>query len=285
MSENNKLDKNGVGISTMQASRARNRTVMLSSDVTGQMRALIQGDTSEPEKEEDSPVNHGFLSPSSIGQIYNSDDDADDTATGIHNSMQEIIGVDYSPKKLDIEFPQSRRMKTEVQERSVSPAMHDIRKSKELLAGNICATGASTLTHAVSSFDTEREQLAKARVGFKKSRILGFLISFDKDEHGEILEVREGRSIVSSKLVEQSDILLVDDDSVSNPHAVIKADKKGNIMLLDQLSESGSAVIRAGTAAEIDAVGTAIELRQGDIIRFGARYFIFCAVPKIAIQD
>lgn len=290
MSEKNKLGKNGLDASPLQTSRARNRTVMLSSDITGQMRSIIQGDGSEPADEEfevkDSRLNGGFMAPSNFGQMFAGSEDGDqDTATDLHQSLNVGGAVDYQPNKLDIAFPHTTRQRTEVQERVVPSQMHDIRKSKELLAGNICATEASTLTHTMTSFDAEREHLAKVRSGFKKARILGFLISFDKDEHGEILEVREGRSIITSKFVDQSDILLIEDDSVSNPHAVIKADKKGNIMLLDQLSETGSSVIRSGQPKEIDAIGTPVDLKQGDIIRFGSRYFIFCAVPKIAIQD
>lgn len=288
MNEKDKLGKNGIEPSPLQASRARNRTVMLSSDVTGQMRALIQGGNTDNVEEEENSPNSGFVAPTNFGKGFGvPSNGGGDTVTELHTAPVQTHGQSFESNHLDIDFPSvNRRNKTEMQERPVSTTMHDIRKSKELLAGNVCATEAShSLNNAVTSFDHEREQLTKARIGFKKSRIFGFLISFDQDENGEILEVREGRSIVTSRFLEQADILLVEDSSVSNPHAVIKADKKGNIMLLDQLSEMGSGVIRSGQSSEIDAVGNPVDLKQGDIVRFGSRYFIYCAVPKIAIQD
>ncbi len=280
----------------MMASRARNRTVMLSSDMTGQVRSMIQdqGDAVEPddlESPSENPTNeNGFLSPSYLNSFK--DTSSFEKALGKEEVRvkTELIGNDLRQSVSGTRIEDGKfgalSRGTDNYDRPIPASVKDILNTKEFSRGKVASTESSTLNHHTpTSFDAQREVLSKSREGFRKSRILGFFISFDLDEHGEIVEIREGRSIISSKYMDQSDMLFIDDDSISNPHAVIKADKKGNILLLDQLSEAGSSVIRSGHSEEIDAVGTPVELRQGDIIRLGSRYFVFCAVPKIAIQD
>jgi len=109
------------------------------------------------------------------------------------------------------------------------------------------------------------------------SLLLGFMVSFDTDPYGEAFELREGRTIISSDLPRNGGrVVLIEDPSVASMHAVIKADAD-KIILLDQLSECSTVVIRQGQE-DLELSGDREELTNGDIVKFGDRSFKICLV-------
>lgn len=113
------------------------------------------------------------------------------------------------------------------------------------------------------------------------TKIVGFLVSMDKDKNGEVYEIRAGRWVLTSRPTDHGDYILIDDESISPLHAIIRATKDGKIQVLDQLSEHGSGVISVGSDEEEDAAGSTVTVAHGDTIRFGNRFFTVCMIPAI----
>ena len=113
------------------------------------------------------------------------------------------------------------------------------------------------------------------------TKIVGFLVSMDKDKNGEVYEIRAGRWVLTSRPTDHGDYILINDESISPLHAIIRATKDGKIQVLDQLSEHGSGVISVGSDEEEDAAGSTVTVEHGDTVRFGARYFTVCMIPAI----
>jgi pSer/pThr/pTyr-binding forkhead associated (FHA) protein len=61
-------------------------------------------------------------------------------------------------------------------------------------------------------------------------------------------------------------------------HAVLKAEGNGTLILLDQLSESGT-FVRAQGGEEQQLSGDRAILKHGDMVRFGSRSF------KVSLLD
>jgi pSer/pThr/pTyr-binding forkhead associated (FHA) protein len=114
-----------------------------------------------------------------------------------------------------------------------------------------------------------------------KSRIVGFFISFDKLENGEVFEIRVGRWLLTSRTTDHGDNILIDDESVSPLHAIVRATSEGKLQVLDQLSEFGTGVTRVGSSNEDEVAGAMVNLSHGDKVRFGKRHFVVCIVPKV----
>ena len=112
------------------------------------------------------------------------------------------------------------------------------------------------------------------------SKVVGFLVSYDKDAHGEVYEVRAGRWLLTSRPTDHGDYILVNDESISPLHAIVRATKEGKIQVLDQLSEFGTGVIRAGAEQEEEVAGAMVGVDHGDSIRFGERFFVVVTIPK-----
>lgn len=190
MDDSTKKDKEGGSSEeSSEATRARNRTVMLSRDVTGQVRARLQpGEASRSQGEQ------GDQNP----------------------SMRRLAKVPSHGQK-------------------IAPT--------------------------------------------KRTPIMGFLVSYDVDEVGEVTPLHTGRLIVSSEEVGSGNHLLVQDESVSPMHAIIRVNSQGEIQVLDQLSENGTTIRRA-TGEVVELSGDKAAVFHGDVISFGNRKFHICLVKR-----
>jgi hypothetical protein len=111
------------------------------------------------------------------------------------------------------------------------------------------------------------------------SPVVGFLVSFDNDPNGEIIPVRRGRSIITSRVLEPSpgiNLILINDSSISPGHAILRTTGKDSLQIIDQLSDLGTAVIRDFNGTEEDISQAASELFHGEILRIGKRIFSIC---------
>lgn len=108
--------------------------------------------------------------------------------------------------------------------------------------------------------------------------LVGFLVSFDYDPSGSYLELRAGRLIVSAQPDPGSNCLVLNHESVSPSHAVMRVAAGGAIQVLDQLSESGTRIRKADSGEEILLSGEKAVLSHGDVVSFGDRNFHVCLV-------
>jgi len=125
------------------------------------------------------------------------------------------------------------------------------------------------------------DSVGRSAVKAPSSKIVGFLISFDKVEFGEVYEIRSGRFMLSSRSAGQDDYIIIQDESISALHAIIRATDDGKIQILDQLSEFGTGVIPVGKTAEDNVSGSMVSVKHGDTVRFGKRTFLVCTVPPV----
>jgi hypothetical protein len=333
MSFNDKK-KSGLDASDFQdtvfASRARNRTVMLTPEVTDQVRALLQTpENIRPQVEEDNDEgsnSYSTLETTSPATGYNYN------PTLVFDKRPQTFESDFTPvkdfsgfKDESITTPQPRNTR-ESGKISTQAATQPVKEDQSGTRTNLKTQGkdvtqtyfnnyqaerGGTLsttrdsrpelhkpmiseavfhpskTKAHATFNEERNVLAKetAKRHHSTSRIIGFLVSFDESEGGEVHELRVGRWLVSSNNVNQKDTIIVEDDSISPLHAVVKVFDKGDVQILDQLSESGTGVLKQGSMNEEDASDGVILITHGDVVRFGKRYYVYCAVPRIQIHD
>lgn len=112
-------------------------------------------------------------------------------------------------------------------------------------------------------------------------KVIGFLVSFDSDENGECFDIRSGRLLITCRPTDQGDYILIDHPTVSPLHAIIRATKEGKVEVLDQLSEYGTGIIRAGEPAEVEVAGSRTQIQHGDVLRFGERRFVVCLIPAV----
>ena len=96
-----------------------------------------------------------------------------------------------------------------------------------------------------------------------QSNLFGWFVGFEKPQ-GESFEIREGKFFVSKSSLKKTD-LIIDEDSISTPHAMIT---EIGFQIQDLMSEQGVYIKRAG-----DSTYQLIEdievVENGDWIRFG----------------
>ncbi|WKZ56428.1 MAG: FHA domain-containing protein [Bdellovibrionota bacterium] len=210
------------------ASRARNRTVMLTPEITGQVRARL--------------------------------------AQEAEHHAQPAIGIPMPPSSASTGFetPRQTGMGSPVSRRAPEPPAQ-------------MAYSQPPHPHAAAS------AVAAQRPGItwvKETKVVGFLVSYDGNPNGEVFELRVGRMMVTSRAQGETNVLLIDDESVSPMHAIVRIGERGDIQVLDQLSEYGTKIRRAGSSEEEHLSGDKADITHGDVIKFGARSFYVCLVPR-----
>lgn len=185
-----------------EASRARNRTVMLTPDITGQVRARLQQELGSTEGD--------FVTPTT--------------------SQVRPPRVDQQPR----------------------PAL-----------------GAPQ-----GGFETPAVKQQP------KTALVGFLVSFDNGPIGEYFELRTGRIIITSEQGGSGNSLVINHETISPMHAILRVSQSGEIQVLDQLSEHGTSIRRSGTQEDESLSGDKSALEHGDIVRFGQRSFVVCVVQR-----
>ena len=260
------------------SSRARNQTVMLSPELTGQVRSMLnkgEGQQNpDPLSELLPPL--GWDRPQQPSVVPSSG-----SSSASHPSARHSSGGDYG-SNLSHESDLSAGSK-----KPTGKLRSGSNPTPESTAGSSSSHPSFTLNPNVArstpshAGQTMVANVHRAPERSPKSRIVGFFISFDKIENGEVFEIRVGRWLLTSRTTDHGDNILIDDESVSPLHAIVRATSEGKVQVLDQLSEFGTGVTRVGSSQEDEVAGAMVNLSHGDRVRFGKRHFVVCIVPKV----
>ena len=255
------------------ASRARNRTVLLTPETVGQVRAQMTDEGSDPLNDLLPPVN------SWEGEERETTPPAGFTrgSGGFERpAVEEVAAEDTRPQ---------------FEARGRGPAAARASGTFGFRPGAAYPTPGGPSRKAPTGSErrpapvvAEEERSFRPVKAKPKSRIVGFLISFEADQNGEVFEIRQGRYILTSRPIEHGDYILVDDETISPMHAVVRATADGKVQILDQLSEHGTGVLRSGTEAEEEVMGSTVVVQHGDVLRFGKRKFVVCLIPTVVTE-
>ncbi len=202
-----------------EGSRARNRTVMLTPDVTSQVRTRLAQELSD-DASATAPSRGGFETP-----------------------VRGQFGAAGSRSGADAGRP------------------------------------TPVLAHTNAPAAAPAAETAEGVYWAKESPIVGFLVAYDRNENGEVFELRSGRIMVTTSSRGEENAMVLTDDTVSPMHAILRIDSEGAVQVLDQLSEHGTSVTRRdGTTVSLS--GDKGEIHHGDVVSFGARAFHVCIIPR-----
>jgi hypothetical protein len=226
--------------------RARNRTVMLSPEMTGAVRARIA---------------QGLVSSQGGSEPWGGRDSIGSAAS---RSGDAVVPV---------QIPLS--------DQSVSDAVnYDPSRSAPLSSPPTFAVSSAPTSRGgfqqpyvnVNSGSYTRYQ--------KVTPIVGFLISYDLNPDGEVFDIRTGRIILTSDDSSPGNLIHIADESVSPSHAVLRMTSEGELQILDQLSEFGTKVSRCGSGEVLQLSGDKSALYHGDVLQVGNRSFHVCLVVR-----
>lgn len=241
------------------ASRARNRTVVLTPDMAGQVRAMLHNEEGGQRKRD--PLSE-ILPPMNWdnGQRRAPEPRAENTSAPVSS------GLRGSPDSQGYARP-TRKSGT----------------AKFLSQSHQQETGSPSFV-VNPHMPMPTSATPAPRVSERKNKIIGFLVSYDNSEIGEVFEVCQGRWLLTSRASDQGDHIVVNDSTISPLHAILRVTADGKVQALDQLSEHGTGVTRAGSETEEEVSGSMTSLNHGDTVRFGKRKFVVCLIPLPKVE-
>jgi hypothetical protein len=226
--------------------RARNRTVMLSPEMTGAVRARIA---------------QGLVSSQGGSEPWGGKD-----PIGSSKSRAEDPVV-------PVQIP--------VPDQSVSETVsHDPYRSAPLSSPSPFVAATAPINRRIIEQAPLNANSGSYTRYQKVTPIGGFLVSYDLNSDGEVFEIRTGRIIVTSDDSSPGNLIHIADESVSSSHAVLRMTSEGELHVLDQLSEFGTKVRRCGSGEVVELSGDKSALSHGDVLQVGNRSFYVCLVLK-----
>lgn len=272
-------DKNSESMDRVgAASRARNRTVMLTPDVAGNIRArLMESDNASLSKDSGfmSPLNRGGSGAENLRdstRMINRDDLAAFKEGAANKKEEERPTSKFSARELQKELAAQVSQEEEFVERRdfqverTEPQVFEASRQQQV-------------ERSRESREEEQLPVVKQVAKSEMKKLIGFLVSFQEDANGEVVELRVGRWLITSKSSDQGDCILIKHETVSPLHAILRVSDKGAIQVLDQLSEFGTGVTREGSEEEEEIAGAMASVSHGDKLRFGERIYVVCLVP------
>ncbi|NBW39905.1 hypothetical protein EBR25_02770 [bacterium] len=253
-----------------KGSRARNRTVMLTPDITNEVRARLAKDMGAADTTQD-PVEDpdAFQAPAGVAT------ESYETNRTLRESSSSTPREERKPPKPQFTHYQEPLSEDE----GVAPS----ERTKSSNAGGKRERTPSAARIATPVQPVTPPAAYRIRQGIiwsKQSRIMGFLVSYDEEENGEFFELRQGRLIITSEPPASGNFLVLDDESVSPMHAIVRIADFGELQVLDQLSEHGTRIIRGDTGEEESLSGDKSTVRHGDTIFFGKKQFSVCLISR-----
>jgi hypothetical protein len=112
-------------------------------------------------------------------------------------------------------------------------------------------------------------------------RLFGWLVSYVNPK-GDAVELREGKFFVSRTSLKASDLIL-DDESVSTPHAMVSVSSSDGLRVQDLMSERG-VFVRPQAGDSYQRVGDVTELQHGDWLRIGDVEFLVSLIAHVGVE-
>lgn len=138
--------------------------------------------------------------------------------------------------------------------------------------------GQHELEQGDDEFTDELVQSESEILWRKSTRLVGFLVALDATEQRGYVELHEGRLLVSREENSSENCLVLRHQSVSTMHAIMMVSADGSILILDQLSESGTIIRRAKDGREESLMGDKQTLYHGDVVVFGECAYNVCII-------
>lgn len=162
-----------------------------------------------------------------------------------------------------------RREEPRAPERREEPRVADRRDEARAASP---AAPAQPKKEEARSFEVPRKNVLSG------GRLAGWLVNY-RDSDGKAIEIREGKFFVSRSRVKDSD-MVIDDRSVSSPHALCAVGVGQRLRVQDLMSDNGVFVRRRDEMEYVRIVETA-ELEHGDWVKFGEAEYNVCLIAHM----
>jgi hypothetical protein len=111
----------------------------------------------------------------------------------------------------------------------------------------------------------------------RPGRLFGWFVSYENPD-GRAIELREGKFFVTGSSIRPTDLIL-EDPSISTPHALMAVSAEGGLVIQDLMSDRGVFVRSSGGGGYRREEGT-VHVAHGDWVRFGDVEFLVIIVPN-----
>jgi hypothetical protein len=129
---------------------------------------------------------------------------------------------------------------------------------------------------------TQKAQSKPSKAPASSGRLFGWLVNYALDADGAATELREGKFFVTASSLKPTD-LIIDDSSISTPHALVVVGTDTGLQVQDLMSDRGVFVRRRG-ADSYQREYEVVHVEHGDWVRFGDVEYLVSLIAHVGMK-
>lgn len=112
----------------------------------------------------------------------------------------------------------------------------------------------------------------------KRGRLFGWLVDY-RNSDGEAIEIREGKFFVTRSSLKELDLVL-DEESISTPHAVVRASVESGLEVQDLMSDKG-VFFKTKSDSDFEKKEERFAIKHGDWVKFGDVEYLVALIADV----
>jgi Uncharacterised protein family UPF0547/FHA domain len=203
-----------------------------------------------------------------------------DTPVKDESAAQDIVSATYQEQEevIDDSLNQFKEQSNDVLDSSVNSEVLTSNFVEELKAVLPSDTKPVDLTATLYQKSNVNDGAMFIMDNNSEQVLVGWFVCFD-DPKRKSIEIRGNKFFVTKTQIRSGD-LVVDNDSVSSPHALVKVIDGGKVYLQDLLSEQGSS-FKDPNSTEYNPVTDGVTISSGSFIKLGKAEFLLVMIPPL----
>lgn len=195
-------------------------------------------------------------------------------------TLKEEVQIEVKPEKVNVNVRENTKKDKQVEVKEASNEMIDNTTTEKKIEIKIEKVKKEDVESETKDLNEAKKVLHRTSVPSMdmKGRLFGWIVSF-KNPNGKAFELREGKFFVTKNSLKEND-LIINDESISTPHAMVTISKNNGLVVQDLMSDMGI-FLKHSKDAEYEKQELPFKITHGDWVKFGNVEYLVSLIAHV----
>lgn len=195
-------------------------------------------------------------------------------------TLKEEVQIEVKPEKVNVNVMENTKKDKQVEVKEVSNEMIDNTTTEKKIEIKIEKVKKEDVESETKDLNEAKKVLHRTSVPSMdmKGRLFGWIVSF-KNPNGKAFELREGKFFVTKNSLKEND-LIINDESISTPHAMVTISKNNGLVVQDLMSDMGI-FLKHSKDDEYEKQELPFKITHGDWVKFGNVEYLVSLIAHV----
>lgn len=195
-------------------------------------------------------------------------------------TLKEEVQIEVKPEKVNVNVRENTKKDKQVEVKEASNEMIDNTTTEKKIEIKIEKVKKEDVESETKDLNEAKKVLHRTSVPSMdmKGRLFGWIVSF-KNPNGKAFELREGKFFVTKNSLKEND-LIINDESISTPHAMVTISKNNGLVVQDLMSDMGI-FLKHSKDSEYEKQELPFKITHGDWVKFGNVEYLVSLIAHV----